>query len=309
MNLLHMKYALAVAETNSINKAAEELLVGAPALSRAIKELESGLGVSLFERSAKGMFLTHDGELFVRYARNALKKVDDIEALFKNGSVSRKHFSLSVSGSGYTTCAFTSFTKQIDRLSETDIFYNEAGNTKVLKGVLENEYRLGILRYKSEYDNYYKSLLTEKGLSCELITEFSYTVVVNKESPLAKLSAVTTSDLKNYVEIVSSVSDVLSSPGPEEDKAKAREASNCRIYLSESGIPFDILSLNSDTYMWMSPIPSDLLEQYNLVKIQTGSNKPVCKDILIHKSDYRLSELDKIFIDELIRTKRKCFAQ
>ena len=38
MNLLHMKYAMAVAETKSINKAAEELLVGAPALSRAIKE-------------------------------------------------------------------------------------------------------------------------------------------------------------------------------------------------------------------------------------------------------------------------------
>ena len=56
MKLLHMKYALAVAEARSINKAAEELLVGAPALSRAIKELENTLGVTLFERSARGMF-------------------------------------------------------------------------------------------------------------------------------------------------------------------------------------------------------------------------------------------------------------
>lgn len=56
MNLLHMKYAIVIAETNSINKAAELLYVGQPTLSRAVKELESSLGVTIFERSAKGMF-------------------------------------------------------------------------------------------------------------------------------------------------------------------------------------------------------------------------------------------------------------
>ena len=39
MNLLHMKYAIVIAETNSINKAAELLYVGQPTLSRAVKEL------------------------------------------------------------------------------------------------------------------------------------------------------------------------------------------------------------------------------------------------------------------------------
>ena len=72
MNLLHMKYAVVVAETNSINKAAEKLFVGQPNLSRAIKELESNLGITLFERKAKGMFLTPDGEVFIRYAKNVL---------------------------------------------------------------------------------------------------------------------------------------------------------------------------------------------------------------------------------------------
>ena len=88
---MHMKYAVVVAETQSINKAAEQLYVGQSALSRAIKELESGLGVVLFRRSAKGMFLTPDGELFVRNARkvlafssdgraNGVKKVSETEA-------------------------------------------------------------------------------------------------------------------------------------------------------------------------------------------------------------------------------------
>lgn len=41
MNLQHMKYAVAVAETGSINKAADRLFVGQSNLSRAIKELET----------------------------------------------------------------------------------------------------------------------------------------------------------------------------------------------------------------------------------------------------------------------------
>ena len=58
MNLIYMKYALEVAECGSINKAAEKLYIGQPNLSRAIKELEASLGVSIFERSPQGMKLT-----------------------------------------------------------------------------------------------------------------------------------------------------------------------------------------------------------------------------------------------------------
>ena len=101
MNLLHMKYAVEIAETSSINKAAEKLYVGQSALSRAIKELESSLGVTLFDRSARGMTLTPDGEVFIRYARTILKQVDAVEEMFSRGDVSRKRFSLSVPRASY----------------------------------------------------------------------------------------------------------------------------------------------------------------------------------------------------------------
>ena len=58
MNLLYLKYAVEVAACGSINKAAEKLYIGQPNLSRAIKELESSLGVTIFGRSSKGMEIT-----------------------------------------------------------------------------------------------------------------------------------------------------------------------------------------------------------------------------------------------------------
>ena len=65
MNILHMKYAVEVAKAGSINKASENLLIAQPNLSRSIKELETDLGISIFDRSAKGMVLTPDGEEFI----------------------------------------------------------------------------------------------------------------------------------------------------------------------------------------------------------------------------------------------------
>ena len=82
MNLAHLKYAVEVARTGSINKAAERLYIGQPNLSRAIKELEASLGVVIFDRSAKGMQLTPDGSIFIQYAENILKQVEAVKELF-----------------------------------------------------------------------------------------------------------------------------------------------------------------------------------------------------------------------------------
>ena len=62
MNILHLKYAVEVAKTKSISKAAENLYMGQPNLSRAIKELEESLGIIIFERNTKGITVTPDGE-------------------------------------------------------------------------------------------------------------------------------------------------------------------------------------------------------------------------------------------------------
>ena len=76
MNILHMKYAVEVAKVGSLNKAAETLLIAQPNISRSIKELEADLGITIFDRTSKGMFLTPEGENFIGYAKNILKQIE-----------------------------------------------------------------------------------------------------------------------------------------------------------------------------------------------------------------------------------------
>ena len=106
MNILHMKYAVEVAKLGSLNKAAETLLIAQPNISRSIKELEADLGITIFNRSAKGMDLTPEGEEFINYAQNILKQIDEVEMLYKQGAPNKQKFSISVPRACYISDAF-----------------------------------------------------------------------------------------------------------------------------------------------------------------------------------------------------------
>ncbi|MCD8372499.1 MAG: LysR family transcriptional regulator [Clostridia bacterium] len=69
MTLQQIIYAVKVAETKSINKAAAELYVSQPALSDAIGRLEKEINASIFTRSNKGIEITPEGEEFLYFAR------------------------------------------------------------------------------------------------------------------------------------------------------------------------------------------------------------------------------------------------
>lgn len=76
MELRHFRYFVAVAEERSFLRAAERLHISQPPLSTQIKDLESELGVRLFERTSKGIKLTAPGEAFYSECRAVLARVE-----------------------------------------------------------------------------------------------------------------------------------------------------------------------------------------------------------------------------------------
>jgi DNA-binding transcriptional LysR family regulator len=308
MNLLHMKYAVTIADTNSINKAAEKLYVGQSALSRAIKELEAGLGVTLFERSAKGMTLTADGEVFVRYARTVLKQVDEIENMFNEGAAGKKRFSVCVPRASYIADAFVRFSKLIGEKGEYELFYKETNSMRAVKNILAEDYKLGIVRYAENYDKYYKEMMEEKGLSYKLVTEFSYVLCMSRDCPLAAAENVTYDDLREYTEIAHADPYVPSLPYAEVKKEELPDNSRSRIFVFERASQFELLAKNPETFMWVSPVPQELLDRYGLIQRSCEQNGRVYKDVMIHRRDYTLSELDELFVSELVKAKRRVIA-
>lgn len=303
MNILHMKYAVEVAKLGSLNKAAETLLIAQPNISRSIKELEADLGITIFTRSAKGMVLTPDGEEFINYAKSILKQIDDIENLYKQTSPKKQKFSISVPRACYISAALAEFSKGISGTAE--ILYKETNSKRTIDNVLSGDYKLGIIRYAKNYDEYFKSMLEEKGLSYEIIADFSYVLIMSRENPLAERENVTFDDLSPYIEIahadpyVPSLS--LSKVAKEEHPGNADR----KIFVFERASQFDLLSENSETFMWVSPASQKLLDRYGLVQRKCLENTKKYKDVLIYRDGYKLTQLDKQFITSLCESKRK----
>ena len=307
MNILHLKYAVEVARCGSINKAAEKLYVEPPNLSRAIKGLETSLGVTLFERSARGMVLTSDGEVFIRYAKNIMQQIDAVEELFSKGPVGKKRFSVSVTRTSYIADAFTSFSEKLDSDSRIELYYKETNSMRTIKNVISDDYKLGIIRYAENYDKYYTSMLDEKGIAYEIVAEFNYMLVARSDSPLAVKKKISYNDLEGYIEVAHADPFVPSLPFAEVKKEELPDNTSFRIFVYERASQLELLSENPKTFMWMAPASESLLKRYGLVQRPCGENKRVYRDVLIRKKDYKLTELDNLFISELYKSKKKIF--
>ncbi len=299
MNIMHLKYATEIAKTGSLNKAAENLYMGQPNLSRAIKELETNLGITIFQRSAKGMVPTPDGEQFLQYAKKILQQIDEVEALYQKGPSKKQQFSISVPRASYISEAFTQFSKTISPGQQTELFYKETNALRAIKNILQSDYRLGIIRYAKHYEKYFEDMLAEKELVAETVSEFVYTLLMSRHHALAEKAQIGFSDLVPYVEIAHADPFVPSLSLAAIKKEEQPDNIERRIFVFERGSQFELLSENPETFMWVSPVPQKLLDRYNLIERDCPENKRVYRDVLIYKKDYRLTPLDKRFIEEL----------
>ncbi len=150
-------------------------------------------------------------------------------------------------------------------------------------------------------------MLEEKGLAGEIVAEFRYVLVMREDCPLAALDCIHVSDLHEYIQIAHADPYVPSIPL---SAAKSEELPHMprRIFVFERGSQFDLLTENPETFMWVSPLPAQLLQRMHLVQRECADNQRIYRDVLIRRKDYPLTELDKGFITELTRSRRTCLA-
>lgn len=86
MNLLHLRYFVELAGIQHYTRAAEKLCITQPSLSHAMAQLETELGVPLFEKNGRGVVLTPYGKQFLSCAQQTLLTLDEgVEELRRVG--------------------------------------------------------------------------------------------------------------------------------------------------------------------------------------------------------------------------------
>ncbi len=197
MTLAQLRYAITVANSNSMNEAARTLFISQPSLSAAVKELEEEIGVELFRRTNRGISVTPEGEEFLGYARQVVEQYELMETKYISKEQAKKKFSVSTQHYTFAVNAFVELVKQFG-MDEYEFAIHETKTYTVIEDVKNFKSEIGVL-YLNDFNNkVLTKLFHEFRLEFHEILKCSVYAYIWKGHPLAEREEITLEELREY---------------------------------------------------------------------------------------------------------------
>lgn len=154
MELRHLRYFIAVAETGSLTEAAEKRLhTSQPSLSRQIRDLENHVGVELLSRSVHGVELTAAGKAFLDHARLALMQVDAaVETARRAAQPTRKTFSIGFQTGHEMNWLPRAMHVLRDEMKNIQVMVSSDYSPDLAEALVRGRLDLAFLRVEPDYD-------------------------------------------------------------------------------------------------------------------------------------------------------------
>lgn len=307
MNTLHFKYAVEVERTGSISQAAENLFMAQPNLSKAIRELEDTLGITIFKRTSKGAVPTDEGREFLKYAKNILCELKRMESIYAAGeNAGACKIRLAVPREAYAACAASSFLSIVFKKAGMDFSICECDAMEAIKNVYENNYTLAAISVEERYEKYFLAYLLEKGLSHQLVWEYDVRAVLSAKNPLADKREISIDELyASGIRVCYPAEQVPYIAEPEFVVPEINKGMPGVITVNSRAMAEETLELINNSYMLCAGVPEELLKKHALAEIKLSGDVPKKKDFLIYPAAHVFTDSERLFIDELFRVKNK----
>ncbi|PYK02745.1 MAG: LysR family transcriptional regulator, partial [Verrucomicrobia bacterium] len=184
MELRHLRYFLAVGEALNFTKAAAQLRVAQPALSRQVQDLEDEIGVDLLKRSPRGVTLTAEGKLFLEEVRELLKRADEsvekVRALAR-GEYGELHVGYAPSPTvEILPPALAAFQKAVPRVK---VLLHDLSSDELVTGLRDASLELAIMVPPAGDQT--------TGIQFELLLSYPLCVAITAAHPFARLKSIT----------------------------------------------------------------------------------------------------------------------
>lgn len=195
MQLQHLKYFLQIAETGSMNKAAELLYVSQPSLSKVMSCLEAELNIKIFERNNKGVSLTEDGKKLYMYTKNIVNQFDLIS------KISSDEIPSVISVSAYPNLISTSLLSRYYSLYQgKNIAFTlrESRIGQIAEDVSSLRSEIGVLHINNAQRKEVHRLLDNHNLEFNLVAKDTWYAVLGQNNPLFHSQSVNMRQLLDY---------------------------------------------------------------------------------------------------------------
>jgi len=197
VTLQQLRYAIAIADCNSMNKAAQSLFISQPSLSASIRELEKEIGITIYKRTNRGITITPEGEEFLGYARQVTEQYELINNKYVEKRNIKKKFSVSTQHYSFAVKAFVETVKEFG-MDEYEFAVHETKTYEVIENVKNFKSELGILYMNDFNGKVISKILDENNLEFMELFDCKTYVYLWEGNPLAKKEVISMEDLQEY---------------------------------------------------------------------------------------------------------------
>lgn len=300
MNTQHLKYAIEVGKTGSITQAAENLYIGQPSLSKALKELEESLGIVIFKRTSKGAVPTAQGERFLVYAREVLRQVENMESLAKAEHLTAQRFRVSIPRADYADDAVKDFLSQMKQDSEMDVRIRRCSAIRAIQQVADGASELAVIRYPARYERYFLDYIAEKKLRMDSVREGLLPLMMAKDHPLAEAAEIRLEDLAKYPMVIYEDESVPYLSWEDSDEMRSRRV----ISVTDETALSMVLKAVPEAVALCCEAGEPGRERYDCCVREVDCLGHV-RDALIYPQDYAFRPQDRRFIDAVFMARNK----
>ncbi|WP_046175587.1 LysR family transcriptional regulator [Domibacillus indicus] len=294
MTLQQLKYVIEIVQCGSINEAARRLFLSQPSLSKAVKELEAELGITIFIRTPKGITLSTDGAEFLGYARQVVEQTELLEQRYLNSAPSRQLFSVSTQHYAFAVNAFVEMIKK-HGAEEYQFTLRETRTYEIIEDVKNLRSEIGILYISSFNERVMRQLLKEEGLLFHPLFEAKPHIFVSTQNPLAAKSSVTLEELEGYPRLSFEQGTYNSFYYAEEIFSTLPRPKS--IQVSDRATLFNLL-IGLNGYTISSGILSEDLNGSNIIPVPLEAEETITVGWIVHEKT-RLGRMANIYLQEL----------
>lgn len=197
MTLQQLKYVVTVADKGTISEAAKELFISQPSLTKAIKELENEMQITIFNRTNKGIVVSNVGDEFLAYARQVLEQASLLEERFLNLKKQSPRFSVSTQHYSFAVNAFVDVIREFGG-NQYDFTLRETQTYEIIEDVSRLKSEIGILYTSSKNQEVIMKLIKQNSLDFQELFIAKPHVFISSKHPLSDREVLTLEELDDY---------------------------------------------------------------------------------------------------------------
>ena len=198
MTLQQIRYVIAIEQQGSFSEAAKKMFISQPSISAMVKDLETELGITIFQRTRQGVILTADGKEFLKYAYQMMDCESTIQSRFSPGA-GKVCQQFSVSSQHYTF-VINAFSTLESRLKNApyNLRIKETLTSEVINDVAKQRSEIGVIFLSDISEKYILRILKSNYLNFTPLIQVQPCVFFHENHPMAQRKSVSIEELDDY---------------------------------------------------------------------------------------------------------------